>query len=1137
MRVRPRVVVLSLLGLVVAGALLLLYSRELFGVDVIKNFFLQQLETSLRRKIEVDRVKLVVLPSVRLELSNVGVYGHDDPTHLVFKAKEIDIVLRLLPLLKKQVVAKRIFLDEPTVTLIRNRSGHWNVLAGLPSAAKDESAYQMFSRLLQVREAAIHQGHITITDEARPDGVRSTRLESVEMALKVYPGKAQGDLHISASLPAEAAPSSFSLTGTIGLSESSSSLAAEEPYSVRPAFQFDGEIETTNLRLREAADFFGPRPVPAQLQGGANLQSRIRVAPGVAGYDVVLTEIAANVDELAITGKANMAGLLTSQPTFSITFASPTIDLKTLFARMPAQWIHPQLPGIVEQRQLGGTVEIVSATLTGATAPSPQLSLTGDFRIEKGTALIGNDRVPTQDLSAIVSVEPGRIRVGKVRGSYGTLQMTDGKAVVSFLDEGPWMELDISGNMTAADLLKFLTKTIRADRLTSLLAQSREIEGQTHPTFRLVGPLDKPEGITFAGGEVLAEQVSLLNPSLPQRLTALQGRIVFSQTGGAQFDQVTANMGETQLQFNGMISGGTPSIFQDFIIRAKGSAAQLRQLVSAGTFPDDLLYGIVNAKVQLSGPSGAPHLRGEIGLNEAKLVLPMVGEKPLGSPASLELDADVTRGVGLVISRLELVVPPLRLPLKGHITLGDQFSIDASLASGTVSLSSLPEWIYRSGFEAGNLEVSMDVKGTDAEWRNWRTGGWLALTNGLMSVKGVEGQVEDIYLRLKFSKNIADIKQLSFRIKDSDVSLSGALKNWTTKPVIAVKIESTQMDLDLLIPKGHRSPIREFLETLASTSQVSATATIEKGIYKHLRFGGLSGRLTIQDGMLDLDRVVAQSGTGHAAGRMVVRLPKGQPAETETSLRMTGIPAESLLPLLGAQDQPVTGEMKLTGVIRGHGRNPHGILPTLNGKVELVMQDGRILKTEKRAIWKILSILNLPAVLQGKVDLEKEGLQYNRASTTLTIQNGLVKTQNIVLDSPVLKISAVGNYDMPTDQVDMIWAVSPFGSYSQFLKSIPLFGRLMAGDRKGLATALFQVKGSIDDPDVTYLPMKSFATGLTGVAQLAFDLLKNTVMLPIDILSPQEEKDPMFDPSLEIQTPPSKTSPAEAPATPAPATP
>jgi hypothetical protein len=142
-------------------------------------------------------------------------------------------------------------------------------------------------------------------------------------------------------------------------------------------------------------------------------------------------------------------------------------------------------------------------------------------------------------------------------------------------------------------------------------------------------------------------------------------------------------------------------------------------------------------------------------------------------------------------------------------------------------------------------------------------------------VKGVDGQVEDIYLRLKFSKNIADIKQLSFRIKDSDVSLSGALKNWTTKPVIAVKIESSQMDLDLLIPKGHRSPIREFLETLASTSQVSATATIEKGLYKHLRFGGLVRALDHSRRHAGSRPCRAQSGTGHAAGRMVVRLPKG----------------------------------------------------------------------------------------------------------------------------------------------------------------------------------------------------------------------------------------------------------------------
>ncbi|MFO0768681.1 MAG: hypothetical protein U0231_18310 [Nitrospiraceae bacterium] len=126
---------------------------------------------------------------------------------------------------------------------------------------------------------------------------------------------------------------------------------------------------------------------------------------------------------------------------------------------------------------------------------------------------------------------------------------------------------------------------------------------------------------------------------------------------------------------------------------------------------------------------------------------------------------------------------------------------------------------------------------------------------------------------------------------------------------------------------------------------------------------------------------------------------------------------------------------------------------------------------------------------------------------------------------------------MPTDQLDMVWAVSPFGSYSAISEINSAVQAAGGGDRKGLATALFQVKGPIEDPQVTYMPMKSFTTGLTGVAQLAFDLLKNTVMLPVDILSPQEEKEPLFDPSLELKTPPAPPPQVLQPSAPAPASP
>jgi hypothetical protein len=356
-------------------------------------------------------------------------------------------------------------------------------------------------------------------------------------------------------------------------------------------------------------------------------------------------------------------------------------------------------------------------------------------------------------------------------------------------------------------------------------------------------------------------------------------------------------------------------------------------------------------------------------------------------------------------------------------------------------------------------------------------------------------------------RNEVELKRLSFKVQGSDIAIEAAIRNWPVKPTITGRIESNQLDISLVIPKGERTPIREFLETLAATSQVTMSVAITRGRYKHLKFSSLAARINIQDGVLDIDRLSGESAHGHVAGRLVVHLPPKAPADLDLSFRATGMEFEDLLRLTKAHAHGVSGEVRVSGVLRGHGRNPHGVYPSLNGRVELLMENGRILKSNEQALWKIISLLNLPAVLQGKVDLEKEGLPYNRISATVTIQNGMFQTENLIIDSPILKITAAGNYDLPTDQQDLAVAVSPFGSYSQFLKTIPLFGRIVAGDRKGIATAMFTMKGAMEDPEVTYLPVKSFASGLSGLAQLAVDVLTNTLTLPIDLVTPDEESE------------------------------
>ena len=1096
-----RLVVALITLIVVGGVAFLLLSPSLTGDDYLKDFFLRQLEQNLGRKIEVHRIKLVIFPSIRLEMKDIIIYDRNAKS-VMLSAKKLDLVLRLVPLLRKQVVGKRLLVEEPTFTIRRDGSGRWNFLdRDNPLPTDDDEALQMMARIFRIREATIVNGTVVMIDEGRPDGPRTVTFQSVEAALEIYLERGQADLHVAAAHNSSQGHSALSVSGTFKKAEQQT-LAVDEGKRLVFPLQFDGLIEVANLSIRDAADFLGPRPVPESLHGRVNARSAIKIFPGVAGYDAVLSDLTGNMEQFAVTGKASLSGLLAPQPTFAVTFSSSPVQIGELLDKIPAVWIHSQLPSVMQDRQIKGLVEVVSATVTGSYVEGPQLAVTGEFHVQKGQALLGESRVPAKDLDAHVVIEAGRIRVTKLSGLYGTIHMTDSKGQLSFLEQGPWLELEISGTMAAGDLLQFLSTTVKSELLSRVLTSARDVEGMASPVFRLVGP---PNAITFAGGEVKAQHVNLTSSYLPERLTGLQGRFILAE-GETQFDQVTGHLGDLLVQVQGGITGGTGSIFRDFAVRISGDAAHMANLMPAKAVPPGTMEGIASTIVVITGASGAPHLRGEIALTDSKVSLPGIMEKPAGAPVSVTFEGDVEQSKHMTLTRVEIAAPPIRLPIKGKIQLGDKFFIDASLATGTVSLSSVPEWIVKGGFEAGNLELSLEIKGRERDWHSWKTTGWLALSNGLMVTKGTDGPIHDLYVRLLLTRDTAELKRLSFRLADSDLTMEGTVRNWATKPVMTAKLESNQMDIDLLIPKGQRAPIRDVLEWLAATSKVSATASIARGRYKHLKFGAMSARMTIQDGVLDLDRMSGQSTNGDIAGRIVVQLPRGEPAEAEIALRATGLLVEDMYRLAGSKGGGITGEARITGTVRGHGRNPHGIYPTLNGRVDLLLENGRIFKSEERAIWKIISILNLPAVLQGKVDLEKEGLPYNKITTTVIMRNGLFETENLIIDSPIVKITAAGNYDLPTDQVDMVWAVSPFGSYSQFLKTIPLFGRLFAGERKGFATAMFSVKGAIEDPEVTYLPMKSFATGLTGLAQLAVDVLKNTVMLPIDLVTPDENK-------------------------------
>lgn len=1125
MTVRPRTFGIGLALVVVAGLLVLLFPL-LSDPDRLKSLIIQQVETSLGRKIEVGEATLEFFPRPHLTLSQV-VIRDPDTSQIFIQAKRFDLVLRSTPLLRMQVVVKRMHIERPQMTLRRDAAGQWNFLAsGRGGAGLDNALGDPLGLVMLIQETALAEGVVTIIDEFRPDGLRTIELTDLTVAVMTQPQGLPMDVRIAGSIPIGAGASSLSLTGTVMQAAAPSA----RPDAARlPALQFQGALELSRVDVRQMMDFFGPRPIPDQVHGMATVKSRIGLVPGVSGYDMVLSDMKTTVENLAIAGQASLSGIMTRQPTFALTVSTTPVSLDELLSRFPTPWLPPHLQRVLTEREIKGTVEVVTATITGSTMPAPHASVTGEFRVQQGQALLGRNKIMAKNMTGTVLLDPDRLRAADITGQYGPLQITAGKLAIAFLEQGPSLDLDVSGVMAASDLVSTLATSIESAAIAKPLAQLRDVQGKADVTFRLSGMLNQTNGLVFTGSEIVPHSVSFKSPSLPDAVTGLSGRLVYSKSA-LELDRIGGAVGQREFQLHGTITTEGPAQFRGFSVWTRAPASQILSLISSRAADTPVVQGPIGVALSLAGPIATPQMKGVIEFNEATVAIPGWLHKPSSLPAALEFDATFSRDRTLTVPRLDFIMPPVRLSGKGTLQLEPTLRVSSSLISGPIPLNGLPAGMTVGRFDSGTLEVSLDVKGRGRNWKAWSFTGWVALTDGRLPRKEAAPPVTDIYLRAQLVRAGVDIKRLEFRIDDSFLRVSGIIRNWRTKPVITATVESPHLDFELLIPKGERSPVRDFLEDLAATSRVTATVDVTRGRYKHLTMSELTARVTIGDKTVEASRIGGQINEGTLSeSRLVVRLPKLKPAEGEVSLHLTGLPAERLMPFLGDDQRVITGDLTLEATIQGNGRHPRGVANTLNGNLSFHVDHGRI---EKGTIVpKILMILDVPSRLQGKVDLTKEGMPFEKFSGAITIENGILSTKNLLIDSPVLKISGAGTYVIPADELDLTVVVSPFGSYTKLLQNIPLFGQLLAGERRGFTTAFFDVKGSLKDPQVINRPMKSVGAGLTGLGQLAFDVLKNTLMLPAEIFSSGDENAPAPDtrPAPPAPAPTGKPSPAGSP--------
>jgi AsmA protein len=227
------------LGLVLVLALLNLNSL----INRNKDYFVAQAERALGRKVSVGDVGITLWGGIGLRLSNFTM--SDDPSfsssHFV-RAEDLQINVKLMPLLRKDFQVKRLILHRPFIEVVRNKDGQFNFSTigrdknpkASPRAEKEPVEKDPSSpTLLLIALVDISDGEVRYLDQKAGTDFRANQID-----LKVR------DFDLNRAFSAELAAAVFSQKQNLKLQAQIGPIGSRTDFSDVPV---DGNVDIDSL--------------------------------------------------------------------------------------------------------------------------------------------------------------------------------------------------------------------------------------------------------------------------------------------------------------------------------------------------------------------------------------------------------------------------------------------------------------------------------------------------------------------------------------------------------------------------------------------------------------------------------------------------------------------------------------------------------------------------------------------------------------------------------------------------------------------------------------------------------------------------------------------------------------------------
>jgi hypothetical protein len=788
-----------------------------------------------------------------------------------------------------------------------------------------------------------------------------------------------------------------------------------------------------------------------------------------------------------------------SNPGLTLRLKSPYVPLRVFKNVFPApllpRWIENRLFAVLTDKY--GEISVNHFFLEGAlnriarlNRPENAECLSMKISWKDIEVLENGSGLPFNNVSGELTISNGILRVSEVNGSFGSSTIKNGTLDIDNLYNDTFVyDISIDGLFRLEDLLRQRDMDLIPINVSRHLHKFTDAAGnlEAQIRFHFERGWDYPK---IQKGDLIFKNCTFTQKQLLLPLVLGEVKIQIDEEGKSRF-YGTGLWGNSRFDTKGSVDNLAEAGMMKMVARI--DVNEILEHFYKGSQLPLKFNNPVPCRISLSKKKHIWSCNGEIDPKEVSLDIGSFIMNPQGQKDKIVFSVDFRPLDKIWFKKISCLFGSSAFEFSGSYDLKNQDLFDFKITTPGLLMADLGLQSKKNNeYAEGIIVCDADVTGSRRKPILTSVTGRVVGHDLSLMLESLPSPIRDAHFELGLSNKNVSINFINMRVGESPIHVKGKLMGWDG---LEGKLEIASTYLNVADFKSKR--VRSLFEKrksdkhrFASQTHINLDLNIERGLWKTLEFGPLRADCAYRSGDIHIRNLKAHTAHGYLKGSGLLKSGKQPEISLSSHILITEQPVKELLQTFGIREKYLEGRVTTEAVLFAQGKDKKELISSLTGCANLLIEQGKIIKSH--VIFKILDFLSLQKFLMifkdRPPDLSKEGFYFESIKGDITINKGMLNTENLLMKSPVFNAAAQGSIDLPRKWLDFDLGAQPLGTIDFLISHIPIVGYILTGKDESILVYYFKVKGAWPKTDVEYVPLKNLGSGVAGFFKRLFFL-------------------------------------------------